>query len=111
MLTVSSPAAGALASRIGARILLGIGPLVVAAGFILALRIDSSANYWTAVLPMILVIALGMGAAVAPLTTAGPLSGGAGPNRSPFGLHTAGVRARGFVAPPSFWAPGGRRSP
>src|SRR5258708_81771 len=70
MLTVSSPAAGALARRIWGPRPLGIGPPVVAAGFILALRIDSSANYWTAVLPMILVIALGMSAAGAPLPPA-----------------------------------------
>jgi EmrB/QacA subfamily drug resistance transporter len=98
ILTVSSPAAGELASRIGARIPLGIGPLVVAAGFILALRIDSSANYWTAVLPMIVVIALGMSAAVAPLTTAVLTSVDAAHTGSASGLNSAVARTGGLVA-------------
>lgn len=98
ILTVASPAAGELASRIGARIPLGIGPLVVAAGFILALRIDSSANYWTAVLPMIVVIALGMSAAVAPLTTAVLTSVDAAHTGSASGLNSAVARTGGLVA-------------
>jgi EmrB/QacA subfamily drug resistance transporter len=98
ILTVTSPAAGALASRIGARIPLGVGPLIVAAGFILALRIDSSANYWTAVLPMILVIALGMSAAVAPLTTAVLTSVDAAHTGSASGLNSAVARTGGLVA-------------
>jgi EmrB/QacA subfamily drug resistance transporter len=98
ILTVSSPAAGALASRIGARIPLGVGPLVVAAGFILAMRIDSSANYWTAVLPMIVVIALGMSAAVAPLTTAVLTSVDAAHTGSASGFNSAVARTGGLVA-------------
>ena len=65
-----SPLAGSLAERIGARVLLGLGPLVVAAGFMLALRIGPTAPYWTRVLPAVLLIALGLSVAVAPLTTA-----------------------------------------
>jgi hypothetical protein len=77
---------------------LGVGPLIVAAGFILALRIDSSANYWTAVLPMILVIALGMSAAVAPLTTAVLTSVDAAHTGSASGLNSAVARTGGLVA-------------
>jgi EmrB/QacA subfamily drug resistance transporter len=69
-LALASPLAGALADRIGARWPLAVGPLVVAAGFVLALRIDVKAPYWTHVLPAVFVIALGLSAAVAPLTTA-----------------------------------------
>jgi EmrB/QacA subfamily drug resistance transporter len=98
LLTVSSPAAGALASRIGARVPLGVGPLVVAAGFILALRIDSGANYWTTVLPMILVIAVGMSAAVAPLTTAVLTSVDAAHTGSASGFNSAVARTGGLVA-------------
>ena len=65
-----SPLAGSLAGRIGARRLLAVGPLVVTAGFILALRIGAGAPYWTRVLPAVLLIALGLSVAVAPLTTA-----------------------------------------
>ena len=55
-----SPLAGSLAERIGARWLLAVGPLVVAAGFVLALRIGAAAPYWTRVLPAVLLIALGL---------------------------------------------------
>lgn len=65
-----SPLAGSLAERFGARLLLGLGPLMVAAGFMLALRIGPVAPYWTRVLPAVLLIALGLSVAVAPLTTA-----------------------------------------
>ena len=98
MLTVTSPIAGALAGRIGARLPLTLGPLVVAAGFLLALRIDISANYWIDVLPMILVIAVGMSAAVAPLTTAVLTAVDARHTGSASGLNSAVARTGGLVA-------------
>ena len=70
LLTLISPFAGALAGRMGPRLPLTIGPIVVSAGFLLALRIDARADYWSDVLPVMLVISLGMSGAVAPLTTA-----------------------------------------
>jgi MFS family permease len=70
VLALTSPAMGALAGRIGSRIPLTVGPVVVGAGFLLATRIGGNGGYWTTVLPAVLVIALGMAGAVAPLTTA-----------------------------------------
>src|SRR6185295_3966650 len=70
VLSVASPMMGGLAGRIGARLPLVIGPLVVAVGFLLTLRISAAADYWTEVLPAILIIAVGLSGAVAPLTTA-----------------------------------------
>jgi EmrB/QacA subfamily drug resistance transporter len=98
MLTVTSPIAGALAGRIGPRLPLTIGPLVVAAGFLLSLRINISANYWADVLPMIVVIALGMSAAVAPLTTAVLTAVDARHTGSASGLNSAVARTGGLVA-------------
>jgi EmrB/QacA subfamily drug resistance transporter len=69
-LALASPLAGSLADHIGARWPLAVGSLVVAAGFVLALRIGVQAPYWTHVLPAVFVIALGLATAVAPLTTA-----------------------------------------
>jgi EmrB/QacA subfamily drug resistance transporter len=97
ILTVTSPFAGALAGRIGARLPLTIGPLVVAAGFLLALRIDSGASYWTSVLPMMVVIALGMSAAVAPLTTAVLTSVDQEHTGSASGINSAVARTGGLV--------------
>jgi EmrB/QacA subfamily drug resistance transporter len=98
ILTVSSPFAGALAARIGARLPLTIGPLVVAAGFLLALRIQTEADYWSGVLPMIFVIGLGMSAAVAPLTTAVLTSVDPKHTGSASGLNSAVARTGGLVA-------------
>ena len=70
VIAAGSPLMGKLASRIGPRWPLTLGPLLVAVGFLLGLRIDSEAVYWTSVLPFILGISIGMAVAVAPLTTA-----------------------------------------
>jgi EmrB/QacA subfamily drug resistance transporter len=97
ILTVTSPVAGALAGRIGARLPLTIGPLVVAGGFLIALRIDAGANYWSSVLPMMIVIALGMSAAVAPLTTAVLTSVDQEHTGSASGINSAVARTGGLV--------------
>jgi predicted MFS family arabinose efflux permease len=98
VLSVTSPMAGALAARIGPRLPLAVGPLVVAAGFLLALRIDAGANYWSDVLPMILTIAFGLSAAVAPLTTAVLTSVDSRHTGSASGLNSAVARTGGLVA-------------
>jgi predicted MFS family arabinose efflux permease len=98
ILTVTSPLTGALAGRIGPRAPLTIGPLIVAAGFLIALRIESSASYWTQVLPMIVIIALGMSAAVAPLTTAVLTSVDQVHTGSASGLNSAVARTGGLIA-------------
>ena len=70
VLGLASRAMGRLAVRIGPRWPLTIGPLIVAGGFALAGRLDPAAGYWTSVLPPLLIVAIGMAGAVAPLTTA-----------------------------------------
>ena len=64
ILAVTAPLMGGVAGRIGSRLPLSIGPLVVAAGFLLATRVGPGAGYWTVYLPAILVIAVGMAGAV-----------------------------------------------
>ncbi|HWG70630.1 MAG TPA: DHA2 family efflux MFS transporter permease subunit [Steroidobacteraceae bacterium] len=98
LLTMTSPLFGGLAGRIGPRLPLATGPLVVAAGFALALRIDTSAHYWSDVLPMILLIAFGMSAAVAPLTTAVLTAVDAQHTGSASGLNSAVARLGGLIA-------------
>ena len=70
IVAAGSPLMGKLAARLGPRWPLTIGPLIVAGGFLLGLRIDADSNYWTSVLPSIVAVSAGMAVAVAPLTTA-----------------------------------------
>ncbi|WP_350279279.1 MFS transporter [Kribbella sp. HUAS MG21] len=60
--------AGGLSDRIGARIPMTVGPLLMAGGFLLMLRIDTGTSYVTAVLPGVVLLGLGLVATVAPLT-------------------------------------------
>jgi MFS family permease len=98
VIALASPAAGALAGKIGPRWLLVIGPLIVAAGFLLTLRIGSENSYWLGVLPAMLVIAIGMAGAVAPLTTAVLMSVDDRHVGAAAGLNSAVARTGGLVA-------------
>jgi predicted MFS family arabinose efflux permease len=59
---------GRLADRIGPRLFMGLGPLTAAAGMALMLRLDAQLDYFTDLLPALVVFALGLSATVAPLT-------------------------------------------
>ncbi len=62
---------GALADRHGPRALMGLGPLVSAAGLaLLALAAGVPVDYWTDVLPGLALFSLGLSMTVAPLTAA-----------------------------------------
>jgi EmrB/QacA subfamily drug resistance transporter len=69
LMTSVSPTMGGLAARLGPRLPLTVGPLVVAAGMVLARMMGPDSSYWTGAFPTILVMALGMTIAVAPLTS------------------------------------------
>jgi EmrB/QacA subfamily drug resistance transporter len=63
-----SARAGRLSARIGPRLPMTLGPLLVAAGFVLYTRIGPGASYLADVLPGMLVFAFGLTLTVAPLT-------------------------------------------
>jgi EmrB/QacA subfamily drug resistance transporter len=63
-----SARSGALAARIGPRLQMTVGPLVIAASLFLFTRIGGSGDYWTAVFPAVVVFGLGVAINVAPLT-------------------------------------------
>jgi MFS family permease len=98
VIAVASPAAGALAAKVGPRWLLIAGPVIVAAGFLLAVRIGSDTSYWLGVFPAMVVIALGMAGAVAPLTTAVLMSVDSHHTGAASGLNSAVARTGGLVA-------------
>jgi EmrB/QacA subfamily drug resistance transporter len=67
MLALSSRS-GALAARIGPRLQMSVGPLVIAVGLALFTRIGDAGGYLSTVLPAVLVFGFGLAINVAPLT-------------------------------------------
>jgi EmrB/QacA subfamily drug resistance transporter len=63
-----SPRAGALGQRIGPRIPMTVGPLVLAVGLVLLAGVDRGDGYLEGVLPGVIVFGVGMTIFVAPLT-------------------------------------------
>jgi EmrB/QacA subfamily drug resistance transporter len=68
LMLVLSSRAGALAERIGPRLPMGIGPLLMAGGLLLMLRIGESPSYISDILPAVALFGFGLTATVTPLT-------------------------------------------
>jgi EmrB/QacA subfamily drug resistance transporter len=69
LLGLASPLMGKLAVRLGPKIPLTIGPVIVGLGLLLGTRIAEDQAYWTHAFPAILTMSIGMTLAVAPLTS------------------------------------------
>jgi EmrB/QacA subfamily drug resistance transporter len=63
-----SARSGRLASRIGPRLQMTMGPIVVGAGLALMVRVTGDHSYIGSVLPAVLVLGIGLAITVAPLT-------------------------------------------
>jgi EmrB/QacA subfamily drug resistance transporter len=63
-----SPRFGGIASGIGPRWPMTFGPIVAGCGMLLLMRVESSGEYLSQVLPGVILFALGLAATVAPLT-------------------------------------------
>ena len=89
---------GALAGRIGPRLLMGLGPIVAGLGLLLERRVGPGADYLTTVLPGIAVFGIGLSATVAPLTAT--VLGAVGPGHSGVasGVNNAISRIAGLLA-------------
>ncbi len=64
-----SARSGQLAARIGPRLQMSLGPVVIAGGVALLSRVASDHSYLSGVLPAVIVMGLGLAITVAPLTT------------------------------------------
>jgi predicted MFS family arabinose efflux permease len=98
VMACASPALGALAGRIGSRVLLIGGSVIVGAGFLAAMRIGPGGDYWTTVLPAILMMSVGMAGVAAPLTTAVLASVDSRHTGSASGFNSAAARTGGLIA-------------
>jgi EmrB/QacA subfamily drug resistance transporter len=63
-----SPRVGRLSMRLGPRLFMGGGPLVAAAALAALVRLTPGFDYWTELLPPLVVFSLGLSLIVAPLT-------------------------------------------
>lgn len=68
LMLLFSSRAGALATRIGPRIPLTVGPVLTAIGTLMLLAVGPDGSYWTTVLPGVVVFGVGLTVLVAPLT-------------------------------------------
>jgi EmrB/QacA subfamily drug resistance transporter len=93
-----SPLAGSLAERVGPRMPIAVGSIAVGVGMLLTLRVRASTDYWTGLLPAFVVLALGLSAAVAPLTTAVLSDVEARYTGVASGLNSAVARTGGLLA-------------
>ena len=90
--------AGKLVDRFGPRLPLVIGPLIAAAGFALFAVPSIGGAYWSAFLPAVSVLGLGMAVTVAPLTTTVMNSAGAELAGLASGVNNAVSRAGSLLA-------------
>ena len=90
---------GRVTARIGGRLPLTIGAAVVGTGLALYARVgEGQIDYWTEVLPPTLLVALGMGVSVAPLTTTVMASVDTDHVGAASGFNSAVARIAGLVA-------------
>jgi EmrB/QacA subfamily drug resistance transporter len=66
---VLSPRVGRLSMRYGPRVFMGVGPIVTALGVIPLVRLEPGFDYWTELLPPLLLFSVGLSMIVAPLTS------------------------------------------
>ena len=96
---IGSRSMGRVAARIGGRMPLTGGCLLVTAGLALFTRVGTAGvDYWVDIFPPTLLVGLGMGVCVAPLTTGVMSSGGTGRVGVASGFNNATARIAGLVA-------------
>jgi EmrB/QacA subfamily drug resistance transporter len=93
-----SARSGALAQRIGARLPLTLGPLIIAAGLLLMMTIDPGDSYWTSILPPIVVFGAGLTLVVAPVTATVLAAADSRHSGIASGVNNAVARVAGLLA-------------
>lgn len=95
---ILSPRFGALAGRYGPRAFMAAGPILAGVGFLTMLMVDESVNYWSHILPGVLLFGVGLAITVAPLTAA--ILGSVDPRQAGIGsaVNNAVSRIAGLAA-------------
>ncbi|WP_237280530.1 MFS transporter [Subtercola vilae] len=89
---------GSLAGRFGPRLFMGLGPIVAGVGYLLMLSSQANVDYWSQLLPGVILFGIGMTATVAPLTAT--ILGSISEQQSGIGsaINNAVSRVAGLVA-------------
>jgi EmrB/QacA subfamily drug resistance transporter len=98
LMLLLSARSGALAQRIGARVPLTVGPLVIALGLLLMARIEPGDSYLTAILPAVIVFGLGLTLVVAPVTATVLAAADSRHSGVASGVNNAVARVAGLLA-------------
>ena len=98
LMLLFSARSGALAQRIGARIPLTVGPLIIAAGLLLMLRIEPDGTYVGQVLPAVIVFGIGLTFVVAPVTATVLAAADSRHSGMASGINNAVARVAGLLA-------------
>jgi EmrB/QacA subfamily drug resistance transporter len=98
LMLLLSARSGALAQRIGPRVPLTVGPLVIAVGLLLMTRIGPGDSYLTSVLPAVIVFGLGLTLVVAPVTATVLAAASADRAGIASGINNAVSRVAGLLA-------------
>ena len=98
LMLLFSARSGALAQRIGARIPLTVGPLVIAVGLLAMLPIEPGDSYLTAILPPIVVFGAGLTLVVAPVTATVLAAADSRHSGVASGVNNAVARVAGLLA-------------
>jgi MFS family permease len=89
---------GALADRLGARLLLTGGPVIAACGLAILAFVDFGQPYWVGVFPPIFLLGVGMAITVPPLTSTVMAVAGAAHAGIASGVNNAIARVAGLLA-------------
>lgn len=99
LIGLGSPLMGGLTARIGGKLPLAIGAALVAMGLVLYARVGvERVGYLSDILPATLLVAIGMGICVAPLTTTVIVSVGVDHVGAASGFNSAVARVAGLIA-------------
>lgn len=98
LMLLFSARSGALAHRIGPRVPLTVGPLVIAIGMVMMAQLDPAAEYLTSVLPAVIVFGIGLTLVVAPVTATVLAAASARHSGIASGINNAVSRVGGLLA-------------
>ena len=104
MMAILSRFGGAIADRFGVRIPLTVGPAITAVSFAALAPAVAVGDFWTAIAPTMLLMGIGMGITVAPLSTAVMACAPAGQTGVASAINNAVARVAGLLAVASLGA-------